>query len=331
MPRDFALVIGLSDYPFYRPLQGAKDDAADFHAWLSETNGGGLDPKDAVLVQSSTVPSLAPVQEQIDAALDLIKKRSASGARRFYLYFAGHGMGQNTKELALCLPRWSEEWRGAALCMQGYVQFVVELGAFSQVVCFLDCCRVRNISIGCLAPQVGNVKPADKIADPFIAYATEFNNLAFEAEVNSGGPVRGHFTRALMEALRGAAAGPSPGVSPSRLAGYVKRRTAELASQHEQEQKVHIPLVPAEEEEWMFGSYPQGYMVEIIFSKEGLVGPITLTGPTGKEITRGTKPEPLWRQPLEPAWHVIKDHGTGREKQFRVVPLKDSEVQVEQF
>jgi hypothetical protein len=330
MPRDFALVIGLSDYPNYRSLQGAKDDAADFHNWLLERNGGSLDPKDAFLVQSCTVPALGPVQEQIDGALDVIKRRSASGARRFYLYFAGHGMGQDSEELALCLPRWSDEWRGAALCMKGYVKFLVELGAFSQVVIFLDCCRVRNISIGCLAPQVGNVKPADELGETFIAYATEWNNLAFEAEVNSGGPVRGHFTRALMEALRGAAAGPVAGAPPSRLAGYVNRRTAELATQSGQRQKAHIPNVPADEAKWIFGNYPATYTVEIVFSP-GLVGPISLTGPTGQEIARSTKPDPKWKQPLEPAWHLIKDHGTAREKKFRVIPKKDSEVQIEQF
>jgi hypothetical protein len=332
MFRDFALAIGLGDYPDYRPLQGSREDAADFHKWLCESDGGGLDPKDAFLVQSFTQPSLGPVQEQVDLALNQIKKQSTVAARRFYFYFAGHGMGEDTTELALCLPRWSEDWRGAALCMNGYVQFLVELGQFSQVVCFLDCCRVREKSIGCNGPLVKNVKPASTAGsvETFFAFATEFDNLAYEAEVNSGGPVRGHFTRALMEGLRGAAAGPSRGAGPAKLAGYVDRRTAELATQNNQKQKVHIPSVPRDEATWMFGNYPATYTVQIVFSND-LVGPISLAGPRGNEIARGAKPESSWKLPLEPAWHVMKDHGTGREKQFRVIPQPNSEVQVEQF
>jgi hypothetical protein len=333
MPRDFGLVIGLGDYPVWkRPLRGAKEDATDFYNWLCETDGGGLDPKDTQLVPSCTEPSLGPVQEEIDLALDIIKNRSAGSGRRFYFYFAGHGMGEDTDELALCLPRWSDDWRGAALCMNGYVKFVVELGHFTQVACFLDCCRVRERSIGCNNPLVKNVKPGSGAGsvERFFAYATEFDNLAYEAEVNSGGPVRGHFTRALMEGLRGAAAGPSPGASPARLAGYVDRRTMELATLNNRKQKVHIPSVPRDEAQWMFGNYPATYTVQIEFS-QNLVGPISLQGPTGQVIARGTRPESSWKQPLEPAWHIIKDHGTGREKRFRVMPRTDSEVQIERF
>ncbi len=331
MVNDFALVIGLADYPNYRPLLGSRKDAEDFHSWLCEPNGGDLDPKNAFLVQSSATP-LGPVQEQIDEALEAIATQSVGGARRFYFYFAGHGMGENTSELALCLPRWSKRWRGAALCMNGYVQFMVELGQFKQVVCFLDCCRVREKGIGCKTPQVGNVKPGEGSGSvvPFFAFATTFENLAYEAEVNSGGPVRGHFTRALMEGLRGAAAGPSPGATPSKLAGYVERRTTELAILNKQTQKVSIPGVPREESEWIFGSYPTTYTVQVNLSDQ-LTGPVTIQGPTGKIIASGLRPGTSWKQPLEPAWHAIKDEGTGQRKEIRVIPQKDDEVQIEQF
>jgi hypothetical protein len=331
MLQDFGLAIGLSDYPNYRPLQGSRRDAEDFHTWLCEPNGGGLDPKNAILVQSSPDP-LAPVQEQIDEALDFIAKESAAGARRFYFYFAGHGMGEDTAELALCLPRWSRRWRGAALCMNGYIKFMVELGQFKQVACFLDCCRVREKGIGCKTPQVGNVKPREGAGEaiPFFAFATQFDNLAYEAEVSSGGHVRGHFTRALMEGLRGAAAGPAPGAALLKLAGYVDRRTSELAILNKQTQKVSIPTVPREEAEWIFGNYPATYAVQINLSS-GLTGPISIYGPTNKTIASGLRPGTTWKQPLEPAWHIIKDESTGTMKEIRVTPQKDGEVQIEQF
>ena len=216
--------------------------------------------------------------------------------------------------------------------MTGYIQFMIELGPFTQVACFLDCCRVREKSVGCNNPQIKNVKPGGMSgsAEAFYAYATEFDNLAFEAEVNSGGPVRGHFTRALMEGLRGAAAGPSPGVTPRNLAGYVDRRTTELAAANSQKQKVYIPGAPVNESSWIFGKYPATYKVQINISS-GLTGPVSIHGPTGKTIASGLRPGTVWKEPLEPAWHLIKDQGSGREKSFRVMPQKDLEVQIEQF
>jgi hypothetical protein len=216
--------------------------------------------------------------------------------------------------------------------MKGYVTFFSELGRFTQVACFLDCCRIREISIGCNGPQVKNVKPGGGAGatEVVYAYATEFDNLAYEAAINSGGPVRGHFTRALMEGLRGAAAGPSPGAGYARLAGYVKRRTTELATLNGQKQKAYIPMSPLEEESWTFGKYPPTYLVQINLSN-GLTGPIAIQGPTGKVIASGLQPGTRWKEPLEPAWHIVKDVGSGKEKQFRVIPQKNSEVQNEDF
>jgi hypothetical protein len=81
MINDYALVIGLGDYPKYKKLLGSREDAADFHKWLCEPDGGALDPSHAFLVQSFTEPSLGPVQEQVDDALDAIATQSGTGAR----------------------------------------------------------------------------------------------------------------------------------------------------------------------------------------------------------------------------------------------------------
>jgi hypothetical protein len=329
--RDFGLVIGIRHYPDYKSLDGAINDAEDFGKWLCESDGGGLDSKHVEYVLSlQTESDLRPVQEQIDFALSKLKKGSAGGGRRFYLYFAGHGMGSDTTELALCLPRWSPEWRRAALCLKGYLKYIVELGHFQQVACFLDCCRVRQVSIGCNPPQIGNVKPAENAGAvvTFEAYATEFENLAYEAEENQGGPVRGHFTRALLEALRGGAAGPGRGVMPSRLAGYVNRRTTELATGQGQNQKAYIPSVPADEANWIFGNYPAEHDVEISFKPER-AGTVLLEDPFRREIRRGAAREGPWQLRLEAALHLLTDLTTSETKPFWVKP--NGQVQHELF
>ncbi|KAA3624791.1 MAG: hypothetical protein DWQ02_22625, partial [Bacteroidetes bacterium] len=39
-PNDFALVIGIDDYPDFRSLNGAINDAEDFAHWLMDHDSG---------------------------------------------------------------------------------------------------------------------------------------------------------------------------------------------------------------------------------------------------------------------------------------------------
>ena len=60
-PLDFAVVVGLDDYPNFgsqgRPLKGAIADATRFAKWLKDTNtGGGLPERNCKEVLSTANP-----------------------------------------------------------------------------------------------------------------------------------------------------------------------------------------------------------------------------------------------------------------------------------
>ncbi|HRI72462.1 MAG TPA: caspase family protein, partial [Polyangium sp.] len=105
---DYALVVGVNDYPQLRSLRGAIGDAQAFSAWLVEAQGGALRAENVHTI-ISTVDPLGPIGPEINDALeDILQRADRSGGRRFYFYFSGHGcVGDRANDLALCLANWS--------------------------------------------------------------------------------------------------------------------------------------------------------------------------------------------------------------------------------
>src|SRR3990172_870831 len=107
---DYAIVIGLNTYPFLNSLKAAESDAESFYQWLTDPNGGALDPNHARLILSRDYPApddktsfnVRPFKNDVDEALVRfgVHERKRVG-RRFYFYFAGHGIGMSFDEVAL--------------------------------------------------------------------------------------------------------------------------------------------------------------------------------------------------------------------------------------
>ncbi len=155
---DYALVIGINDYPFYglagRPLHGAIRDAQAVREWLIDKEiGGGLPDDNCKLIVSSTntADPPQPRRNKIDDALgdiwQTVEERAKGGQqpRRFYFYFSGHGQAQLTEDVALCMPNWAKNRQAAALSFREYMRFIVNCLGFREVVILMDCCRARKI------------------------------------------------------------------------------------------------------------------------------------------------------------------------------------------
>ena len=52
-PNDFAVVIGISRYPYLKDIAGSVNDAEAFASWLTEYSGGGLPHNNVSLVVSA--------------------------------------------------------------------------------------------------------------------------------------------------------------------------------------------------------------------------------------------------------------------------------------
>jgi hypothetical protein len=235
---DYAVVVGIDEYPGFRPLKGAVNDAEDFVKWLCEEKYGGALPGDNCKKVVSVKEPLAPLQEQIDVAFDSVFSAIPLGtqARRLYVYFSGHGMAESNLITDLCLASWTKRFPNRALDAQQYLDTMMKLGKFREIIMLLDCCRVRIVSAKGIIPGFNAAAPGPGApkARYFLGNATEFLNSSYEAATadkgGADGPIiRGYFTRALMKALRGAAAIPNGGVPASKLKNYLEENVPLLA------------------------------------------------------------------------------------------------------
>ncbi|MFN0036599.1 MAG: caspase family protein [Saprospiraceae bacterium] len=232
--KDYALVIGLNDYPEFMPLAGPITDAEKFFAWVSKEDGGGVPQANCRLIRSAAEPDKAPspLQYEVDRAIfafiKQIKQTTEQKARRFYFYFAGHGLGLSTEGIGLCLPDWSKDFRQSALLSNDYLTAIQKYGLFEEIFFFLDCCRVSDVGGGSQIATFHPILPSDDsgATQTCIAAAAEYQGKAFEGVVSAAGvEIRGFFTTALLEALDSKTA-----VSLKQLEPFVYKRTLELTN-----------------------------------------------------------------------------------------------------
>lgn len=324
-PNDYALVLGINDYPYYRGLKGAIHDASRFSEWLLDDVIGGGVPKDQIKPIFSKAAE--PIKDEVDEALAglIADATTKGGGRRFYLFFSGHGLADMTStspRTALCLGKWSESRRNYALDAECYTNHVVQSQKFSEVVLFADCCRVRKVSARGECPTYGNIAPSpspDSVRK-FTAHATELMDQAFEAAVGSTGEVRGHFSRALMEALWGAAAEPTGGVKALRLKKYLEDEVPRLAlgSNHKQ-QPVIVPSF-ATADEPVFGSalpVPQVPNLKIVFANPS-AGAYELEGPQIDQFQHADASAGVWELSLIVGTYILRRKSDRRETRIRI-------------
>jgi hypothetical protein len=318
---------------------------------LGDPLGGGLPPENCHTVLSRDNPQCPPrtghrppseeprkpIQDEIDAAFQAISQQIGRGkGRRLYVYFSGHGLGRDTIGADLCTAKWSKDWRNAALDSEDYQNKIISSGYFREVVLLLDCCRVREVDAKGLGASFGWPMSRDRAlaagqVRTFIGFATEFANPAREAVVagatdDEGRPlVRGYFTRALLDALRGGASGAGGGVTASELKKYVERETRLLAKN---DGRVQVPvirneMIAVDGEEPIFGRYPPRPTVEFHFGGSRR-GPIALLGPDTREVKRWDVSQSPMVFHLSPVWlYALCDLATGEEKVVRVTPSQE--------
>jgi len=333
-PHDYAIVIGLNDYPQFgsqgRPLAGAIGDAERFATWLKDTDTGGGLPESNCMTILSTRDPLEPNQLVIDLALGSVitAAKAAGGGRRLYFYFSGHGQAKSAHDVALCLCHWSPLFRYAALSSELYKNMFLKCSPFREVVILLDCCRIRSIDATGGESEIGCAIPVDDSGSKrfMLGFATEFQNAAMEAEVddNAGeeGPeVRGHFTEALLAGLKGGAARPEGGVASSDLKRYLELNVPRIAKVHNHVQKAHVIDDFPEDAQPVFGSALPEANFTIEFAPQRR-GEMVLEGPNLEEVHRGDASTGPWRLTLGKGRYLLRD--LARSEQLDI-PFRPSE------
>ena len=326
MKKDFALIIGIDNYKELDPLgPGPSNDAKSFRDWLISKDGGDVPKKNCHMITS--LPDFTPIQVQIDEELvDIYQK--AKDARRFYFFFAGHGIGTSWNENGLCLPKWSRMLRNYALSSSSYLKVIVESGVFEEVFFFLDCCRNRVVSSYPMRPILNWPKPSQNTANvsSLVAYASSFDTPAKQAALpvhNNTLEIRGIFTSALIQGLKGAASEDNGNLTISGLKSYLDHRVKELT-----QNKQVVRFENTFTQNLVLQRMAPGKLkvdLEISFKTPG---EIELYGPDMGLIEKKHSKEWPKSMAVSKGYHLVKNL-TSEEEKFLIVELKfENNVQI---
>ena len=255
---DFALVIGINNYPNWnngnRNLSGPVKDARDFFSWLTDSaNGGGIPKENIKLIVSpqqdgdQPKPKPAPIGQDISDALaeidDAIVMNEIEHPRRLYIFFSGHGHTEKGKprDSNLCMAPFNDRNRlSDALSLEDILSKATECIAPEEIIVFLDCCRSLVTNAAGVQSTFSCIKASEfsSAVKSAIIYSTLREKLSYESGEEND--VRGHFSLALMEGLRGAAFGNGKKTLNSLL-GYLQVELPKRA-----ENPKHLQLVDFE-------------------------------------------------------------------------------------
>lgn len=295
--QDYALVIGVNHYPKLRSLHGAVADARAFAEWLVEPDGGRLSPENVRTVLSTPDP-LSPIGHEINDALeDLLERAAASGGRRFYFYFAGHGcVGDRAADITLCMANWSELRRRAALSSEAWLDVVVRSGAFDEVAFFLDCCRIWAVRAVGLPPHIDFARPVERARATrvFVAYATELQRPALEVSTETSDDARGIFTQVLIAGLRGEAARAGGIVTAGSLKEHLETSVAETAKSKRLDQRAEVVNGLEAATRFGFAMRPPRLKITFINAWKSDVYEVALLGPGDDVVMRGDPRHGPW-------------------------------------
>ncbi|GAA3611665.1 caspase family protein [Flavivirga amylovorans] len=332
---DYALLIGIWDYPEFRSLKGPKKDIELFSKWLLNTEKGGGVSEENINIITSTANPVSPIHSQVDQALtDLYEKVSQADqpGRRLYFYFSGHGFGIEEMSIALALANWKLfGMRNSALKSDAYLNEFVNWGKFKEVIFFLDCCR-SPIEITGLHPIVGYGRSEDASdVGKFIAHSTRHLNAAYEASFSDDNledealkeEYNGIFTKVLLDALWGDASSGT-GVTASELKNYLDRYVKLEANRKQKPQRADI--YNALNDDSVFGVSKNLVNIKINFKPER-TGLIQLLSPNLDIIKEEDISSNVWNHmELTKGRYTLVEVTTQKEETYKVLPSDSTQT-----
>jgi hypothetical protein len=241
----FAIVVGIDEYPAIGHLRAARADAVAFDAWLADPAGGAVPQQNRHLIVRPPAggagplerANARPVQTEVRQALvDIMEEGERLFQRdaeawensRLYFYVSGHGMASNFADAALLMANAGRNWWNERVSCTEILSHLIEWQQpFQEIVVFADCCRHRiegapPVSLG--FDQWRNDRGFIRRA---YCFATAFGQAAYEPS-RAGDELRGYFTRALLEGLRGEVAPAGQPIHSLNLRDYIERRVPAL-------------------------------------------------------------------------------------------------------
>ncbi|WP_454019560.1 hypothetical protein [Azospirillum sp. Marseille-Q6669] len=335
---DWALVVGLGNYPALGGLDGPENDVQDFAGWLID--GAGVPDCRIRRVLSSQHPpaqsaaNAKPAEEEIirffDEMGDLAEANEAAGkgfrvGRRLYLYLSGHGFAAGLEDAALLTANATQFRVNHHVLGRSWADWFYRAGVFDEVLLFMDCCReaYRRPPLNLATFPEMNGPDVTTRGRRFYGFATKWSRAARERMMPDG-KIHGVFTTALLEGLRGAAAHPQTGeVTAATLKSYLYNNMQHFLSEGDRKD----PDLAKEPDLFFSGCDDTAYVIVKvpvpdfpvqIAVREPLVGqPLRIFDSALQEVDSTAAAEALWNVRLKRGNYMILGPG-GREAMFEV-------------
>lgn len=229
---DYAVVVGINNYPGIIDLKGAENDALAFRDWLIRTDGGNVpdtSPNLQVILSSNfpltdDVDNALPTLREVKIALNKLVRKGMQNngqvGRRLYLFMAGHGFAPDVDESALKMAN-ADHINPEHFAGNAYAKWFRAAAFFEEVILIMDCCRddYRRAQLS-LPPWPIISKPGAKVRH-FYAFATQWSRKARERKDEKTGETRGVFTKAFIAALDNARANGNGEITGKTVSAYV--------------------------------------------------------------------------------------------------------------
>ncbi len=254
--RTFALIIGISDYQYIRPLSYADNDAELFRDFLKSPGGGKLADENIYCL----------LNEEAKAAnfwvkgMSWLKAKELSDGDKLYIFLAGHGDAINQDEYFFLTYDCNPAGDKNNYIVTGSVQLynlksrIAELTRKGvEVILIMDACRTNELPGGAEGQQTLSAAISEKKSGEILMLATGAGQESLEDQ--SIGTGHGLFTYYLVDGLAGMADNPEDPdktITLEEIKNYVSQRVPVLAQEKFKriqepffccEEKIQQPLV----------------------------------------------------------------------------------------
>lgn len=231
---DFAIIVGIDNYPELGQLKGPVHDAGAFRDWLWDPEGGDVPPDQIFFITSPENDGKPldfldahPTFDEVSAAfLQLIRRSLQSDdgevGRRLYLFFSGHGYAMDIDSASLIMANAHKLLSIPGFPSTEAANRIRKTGMFSEVILFMDCCRDDLPRVEQqLPPWLLSSDASGANVRHFFGFATQWSRKARE-KLTENGQITGLFTRALLEGLKRAPDNNDGQLDGSGLAAFVR-------------------------------------------------------------------------------------------------------------
>ena len=228
---DYAVVVGIAEYPGLTNLAGPDTDAQAVYEWLVDPAGGNLEERNVELIRSAQFDPVDPQDPKpasgaVKAALLRIAAQTQQApGNRLYLYFSGHGFAPTLEEGALFTAEAST-LAPFHIYAHSWLKAFRRAGLFRDVALWMDCCMNYQQSIMVDEAEMRVAQSTRPPGPAFVGLAAQTKS-ALEHTMPDG-KVHGVFTWTLLEGLRGGASDERGRVTGESLKAFLQSAMPEF-------------------------------------------------------------------------------------------------------